>query len=93
MNTKEEAEAKLATLVIDTPVAVSDTTMDGRPRRAYLFTFPDGHTLTIEIDATPSDEQLSDLARQMPIADKDRGTALAVFKAPIADPKLEGKIP
>lgn len=85
MRTKEEAEAKLSELPLVRPVAVADaTSKDGAARRAYTFTLPAGNECIVEIDAEPTEEQLADLARHLPLADKDRSEALEALKSTAA---------
>lgn len=85
MRTKEEAEATLAKLPLARAVAVADTTAkDGTARRVYAFTLPAGNECTIEIDAEPSEQQLADLARHLPLVDKDWAAAFEVLKSPAA---------
>jgi hypothetical protein len=87
MRTKAEAEATLATLPLLSPVAVTDK---AGTRREYAFTLPAGNLCVIEIDATPSDEQLADLARNLPLASKDRDAALLTMKSQtVVDPEVK----
>lgn len=88
MRTKADAETRLqrmplrtAVAVIDTGEAPQDMASELRPgpgRRAYRFAVPPPGRgiMTIEIDADPSPEQLAALARQLPLAEKDRAAAL-----------------
>jgi hypothetical protein len=78
MNSKTEAEATLAKLPLEAPVVVSDI---GIVRREYRFTNRDGSITTVEIDADPTDAQLADLARHLPLADKDREAAFETIKS------------
>lgn len=78
MTTKAEVESRLAELPLTAAVAVADTAdvRTGAARRSYSYTTAKGNVVTIEIDADPSPAQLADLARHLPLADKDRPAAL-----------------
>jgi hypothetical protein len=86
MDTKESAEAMLATLPLDKskPVLVEDVVGDGitgvlgAARRR--FHYPNG---MVEIDAEPSKAQLEHLSKQLPIADKDRAAAAQILTADV----------
>ena len=88
MNTKEEAEKRLAELPLKVAVVVADTARLGAPRRAYTFD-SGGGTVEVEIDAEPSDAQLRDLARHLPCESKDSAAVLAKLLEPVALPIAE----
>lgn len=83
MATRAEALAALAQVPLQRSVAVAETAgKQGEPRRSYTFVLPNGGACIIEIDATPSDRQLQDLAAHLPLLTKDRAAALAKFREP-----------
>lgn len=92
MRTKQEALDRLAALPLRSAVRVVDpgdpqdasdrmdpSLLPGPGRRAYRFTSAAGYITTIEIDANPTPAQLADLARHLPVAEKDRAAALEVL--------------
>lgn len=70
MRTKAEAEAWLAQLPLTRAVAVADV---GSARRSYAHA-----NVYIEIDANPTDAQLADLVRHLPLPEDKRASALAL---------------
>jgi hypothetical protein len=80
MRTKADAEAKLAQLPLTRAVAVADTVAakTGKSRRSYTFSLPTGNQCTVEIDAEPSEQQLADLVRHLPLPDERRTEALEI---------------
>lgn len=83
MHTKEDAEAVLAALPVKAPIVVTDTTdaKTGKARRSYAFVTAGGSEAVVEIDAEPSDRQLGDLSRHLPLDAKDQAAALVAMKA------------
>jgi hypothetical protein len=82
LTTKDEAEATLAKLPLKSTVVVADTTSKtGAARRRYSFTLPTGNVCEVEIDAEPSEQQLADLAKHLPLDEKDKAAALEAMKA------------
>lgn len=83
MKTKEEAESKLSRCDLLKPVDVQDVTDElGAPRRAYRFENATGRgSTTVEIDADPSQEQLADLARHLPVPEGKRGETLGILRS------------
>lgn len=79
MRTKAEAEAKLTQLPLTRPVVVTDR---AGARRSFTFTLPAGNVCVVEIDANPSDAQLADLSRHLPLPEDKRAEALGVMRAP-----------
>jgi hypothetical protein len=77
MRTKAQAEAVLAALPLSRAVAVTDAAA----RRRYSYTLPQGNIVEIEIDADPSDQQLDDLAKHLPLNAQDRPAALTAMRA------------
>lgn len=78
MRTKAEAESRLARCALTAPVTVTD---EPGSRRSYAYSLARGQCI-VEIDATPSDRQLQDLAKNLPILERDRAAALAIFREP-----------
>jgi len=83
MRTKAEAEAKLAVLPLTRAVVVVD---DGA-RRRYSYTLARGNLVEIEIDAEPTETQLSDLAKHLPLEAKDRDAAFEAMKSTATEPE------
>lgn len=81
MKTKAEAEARLAELPLRAPVSVADR---GGSRREFTYIRPDGGQVSIEIDASPTSQQLDDLANHLPLDSRDIETAKATLKRDIA---------
>lgn len=83
MKTKADAEERLSRCALLRPVEVADTRDDktGRDRRSYTFANPRGGQTVVEIDADPSEQQLRDLARHLPLEERDRAGALEVMTA------------
>ena len=76
MKTKQDAEQRLAKLPLQSPVEVVDFSEDGRPRRRFRFDNPNGlGVVTIEIDADPSDQQIDDMVRNLPLPPSARAAA------------------
>ncbi len=73
MKTRQDAEAKLAELALQTAVGVADFTDSQGNRRRFTYTPVGGRgTVDIEIDADPSPEQLETLANNLPVPDAKR---------------------
>lgn len=69
------------------PVEVADV---GTARRSYTFADGSGGTTIVEIDADPSEQQLADLANNLPVLSKDRTAVFATLKEEPKEPLSTG---